>query len=227
MSGNTRGDAFGYNQAAVEEIGAGINRIAATAGESIVNAIKANVVDRVAEEWVSEVAVKYFEDFKGELKSKESNVTDVFQKFSDKIQKAGEDWATETGGVAPVMPAVETVTLELDVSPIRAEDNGDRYIYEGLGDSVKGYVEQARVEIEQTLAQLQSEANAESAFFGGGQAPAIQEAAAELGTEVNQILDSLISGEGSLVTAIVNYRNEYSSTATGIASSFADSGFTE
>lgn len=73
--------------------------------------------------------------------------------------------------------------------------------------------------------QLKTEAYADSAFFGGGQADAIQTAADQLGDAVNGILDELISGDGSLVNEIANYKSEYSDVATRNASNFEDSAF--
>lgn len=225
-SGNSRGDVFGYNQEEVEQIGVGINQMVERTGTAIVSAIKTNIVDKIAEEWYSEVAVKYFENFKDQLKSKESSITDIFQEFSNKIGEAGANWAETTGGVAPTMPAVESVNLDLDVSPIKPDDAGNRYITENLEELVKGYVEQAKMEILDTFSQLESEVYADAAFLGGGQNEAIQRATEDLGSAVNQILDELISGEGSLVSEIGRFKTDYSDTATGNASSFEDSAFT-
>lgn len=224
-----RADALGYNTEEVEAIGEGINKYANQTGEVIVTAIKTNIVDKVAEDWVSEAAVEYFDQFKDELKEKEASITEVFQNFSDQIGKAGQNWADQTKGTAPTMPAVDTVTLDLDVSSMKATDgNGDRYMYDDIEEKVKGYVENARSEILSAFANMESEINAEAAFFGGGQSEAVQEAANSLGDQVNSMLDGVISGDsGSLITAIQNYKNEYSDTATSNASSFEDSAFTE
>ena len=221
--------ALGYNTEEVEAIGEGINKYANQTGEVIVTAIKTNIVDKVAEEWVSEAAVEYFDQFKDELKQKEASITEVFQNFSDQIGKAGQNWADQTKGTAPTMPAVDTVTLDLDVSSMKATDgNGDRYMYEDIEEKVKGYVENARTEILSAFANMESEINAETAFFGGGQSEAVQEAASSLGDQVNTMLDEVISSDsGSLITAIQNYKSEYSDTATSNASSFEDSAFTE
>ena len=229
MDSGGRADALGYNTEEVEAIGEGINKYANQTGEVIVTAIKTNIVDKVAEEWVSEAAVEYFDQFKDELKQKEASITEVFQNFSDQIGKAGQNWADQTKGTAPTMPAVDTVTLDLDVSSMKATDgNGDRYMYEDIEEKVKGYVENARTEILSAFANMESEINAETAFFGGGQSEAVQEAASSLGDQVNTMLDEVISSaSGSLITAIQNYKSEYSDTATSNASSFEDSAFTE
>lgn len=229
MDSGGRADALGYNTEEVEAIGEGINKYANQTGEVIVTAIKTNIVDKVAEEWVSEAAVEYFDQFKDELKQKEASITEVFQNFSDHIGKAGQNWADQTKGTAPTMPAVDTVTLDLDVSSMKATDgNGDRYMYEDIEEKVKGYVENARTEILSAFDNMESEINAETAFFGGGQSEAVQEAASSLGDQVNTMLDEVISSDsGSLITAIQNYKSEYSDTATSNASSFEDSAFTE
>ena len=229
MDSGGRADALGYNTEEVEAIGEGINKYANQTGEVIVTAIKTNIVDKVAEEWVSEAAVEYFDQFKDELKQKEASITEVFQNFSDQIGEAGQNWADQTKGTAPTMPAVDTVTLDLDVSSMKATDgNGDRYMYEDIEEKVKGYVENARTEILSAFANMESEINAETAFFGGGQSEAVQEAASSLGDQVNTMLDEVISSDsGSLITAIQNYKSEYSDTATSNASSFEDSAFTE
>lgn len=229
MDSGGRADALGYNTEEVEAIGEGINKYANQTGEVIVTAIKTNIVDKVAEEWVSEAAVEYFDQFKDELKQKEASITEVFQNFSDQIGKAGQNWADQTKGTAPTMPAVDTVTLDLDVSSMKATDgNGDRYMYEDIEEKVKGYVENARTEILSAFANMESVINAETAFFGGGQSEAVQEAASSLGDQVNTMLDEVISSDsGSLITAIQNYKSEYSDTATSNASSFEDSVFTE
>lgn len=229
MDSGGRADALGYNTEEVEAIGEGINKYANQTGEVIVTAIKTNIVDKVAEEWVSEAAVEYFDQFKDELKQKEASITEVFQNFSDQIGKAGQNWADQTKGTAPTMPAVDTVTLDLDVSSMKATDgNGDRYMYEDIEEKVKGYVENARTEILSAFANMESEINAETAFFGGRQSEAVQEAASSLGDQVNTMLDEVISSDsGSLITAIQNYKSEYSDTATSNASSFEDSAFTE
>ena len=186
MDSGGRADALGYNTEEVEAIGEGINKYANQTGEVIVTAIKTNIVDKVAEEWVSEAAVEYFDQFKDELKQKEASITEVFQNFSDQIGKAGQNWADQTKGTAPTMPAVDTVTLDLDVSSMKATDgNGDRYMYEDIEEKVKGYVENARTEILSAFANMESEINAETAFFGGGQSEAVQEAASSLGDQVN------------------------------------------
>lgn len=229
MDSGGRADALGYNTEEVEAIGEGINKYANQTGEVIVTAIKTNIVDKVAEEWVSEAAVEYFDQFKDELKQKEASITEVFQNFSNQIGKAGQNWADQTKGTAPTMPAVDTVTLDLDVSSMKATDgNGDRYMYEDIEEKVKGYVENARTEILSAFANMESEISAETAFFGGGQSEAVQEAAGSLGDQVNTMLDEVISSDsGSLITAIQNYKSEYSDTATTNASSFEDSAFTE
>ena len=211
MDSGGRADALGYNTEEVEAIGEGINKYANQTGEVIVTAIKTNIVDKVAEEWVSEAAVEYFDQFKDELKQKEASITEVFQNFSDQIGKAGQNWADQTKGTAPTMPAVDTVTLDLDVSSMKATDgNGDRYMYEDIEEKVKGYIENARTEILSAFANMESEINAETAFFGGGQSEAVQEAASSLGDQVNTMLDEVISSDsGSLITAIQNYKSEY------------------
>ena len=44
------------------------------------------------------------------------------------------------------MPAVETVTLDLDVSPIKATDgNGDRYIYDNNAKNYKSDIKMKRL----------------------------------------------------------------------------------
>lgn len=226
-SGSSRGDVLGYNQEQVEAIGVGINSMVERAGEAITTAIKTNIVDKVAEEWYSEVAVKFFEEFRQSLKNAEPDITEIFEGFSRIIQQAGDDWATETGGVAPTMPAVEEIKLDLDVSNIKADDAGNRYITENLDESIKQYVENARMEIMETFGQLKAEAQADAALFGEGQSQGVEIAAERLGDYVNKTLDNLINGNDSIIERIAYFKNQYQEVAQKNTQRFEDSAFTE
>lgn len=222
-------DALGYNTEQVEAIGDGINKYASQTGELIVTSIKNNIVDKVAEDWVSEAAVEYFENFKQKLKGHEERITDVFRAFSKSVGQGGENWSTTTKGTAPTMPEVENVTLDLDISSIRATDgNGDRYMYENIEENVNSYVENSRTEILSGFSNMESEINGDAAFFGAGQSEALQEAARSLGDEVNNILDEIISGDDeSLISRIQYFKTQYSETATQNTTLFENSAFTE
>ena len=219
-------DEIGYNKGNVEQIREEINTMAKNSAEKIVSEIHDTIVAKVAELWYSEVAVKYFEEFKATLKNKETDITEVFQNFNNKMKEAGEAWAATTEGEAPEMPAIEQVDMTLDVSAIQPTNaEGDRFITDGLEGKVLSMVEDARTNIKTYIDQQTSNADASLAFFGGGQETAINEAARELDEQVDQVLNYLIEGENSIVEAVRSRNESYTSTATSNNASFSDSNF--
>lgn len=226
--GGAENQSIGYNKGAVEEIRTQTNTMAQETGNIIIDAIKNNIINFVAERWYSEVAVTYFEEFKNVLKSKEDGITAIFQSFNAKMKRAGDEWAQTTQGEAPDMPPIETITLDLDVSNISNVDaNQSRWIEEGLQTSILQPIEDARAEVKSYIENKAYEVDASLAFLGGGQAEAVNTAADQLDEAVNDILNFLVEGDESLVGAIERYNTEYTTQAETNVANFSDSNIPE
>ena len=219
---------IGYNKENVEAIREEINNKARATGEKIIQQLSDWIIDPVSTAWYSEVAKAYFEKFRDDLKNKGEDISEIFETFNKEIQGAGADWAAVTGGEAPEYAEIEKINLDLNISKImETDDNGSRFIQEGLKDTIVQNVEEARQSIQRFISDITMEADVSLAFLGGGQAEAINRASSALAGQVNTILDYLVIGDESLVATMERYSNQYVATAEDVTSRFTNSNFSD
>src|SRR5699024_9837438 len=99
-----------------------INNTAQKAGEGITERLHDEIVVPMSTVWYAPEAQEFFQKFAETVASAGQNITEAFDAYRKADQSAGENWAENTKGVAPVLKPVDTVTLNLNISDIQKEN---------------------------------------------------------------------------------------------------------
>ena len=218
---------IGYNKENIESIREEINNQAQDTAKKIVSNIN-SIVSSISELWFSEVAVEYFKEFANDISSYAPKITNAFEQFNQKIAEAGAEWAAKTEVEAPNLAPIDSVTLDIDISPIKAVNaGGDRYITTGLAEEVSSLVSIAKGDITEYITDIAERADVSLAFIGGEQSEGVRNCASALKQYVEDMLSFLDSGEHSIVTKLEAYDTEYQRTAQSNVDLFTDSAFTD
>lgn len=217
----SKNDVTGYNRQNVEELRNVINNTAQAAGSEIPEILKNGIITPISTAWYAPEAVKFFSDFAEIVKASGTAITEAFDSFRDAVQKAGANWAENTGGEVPSLAAIETVNLTLDVSAIQAADSAGSVTITGSdAENVAKKLPNIEEEIKSKLQDLAKNLDAETAFIGGGQSAALQDCFVRVSGEVHRIFKFLTEGEGSLQSQINQAVAKYGQVSEGISSAF-------
>ena len=205
--------AVGFDDEACLEIDGGIEKVYSDTVNSIQINIKEEIVNQVATSWYSELAVDYFKTFQTACSNAGDDIKMVFQNFRDQMQSNINSWRTRTGDKSSKqLQDVAEKTITIDISKIKEVDNsGNRYISNTIEQDLSGWINTCRQLILHDISSSIAEKTVGS-FIGENQNSTINSAMESLANVINDILCFLNTGDNSILTAIANYRKEYSET---------------
>ena len=224
LFGGGSGEISGYNCERINALRDVINNTAEQAGNGIVERLHNDIVVPMSSVWYAPEAVDFFEGFATTVKSSGESITAAFDAFRGAIESAGKNWAENTGGEAPSLPAIDAVELDLNVSDIQPNNGGNVTIDEGQAGTIAGSLTEVEEGIKSDLERLAGGLNAESAFIGHAQADALQSCFVKVSGEINKIFKYLTDGEDSLQGQINKAVQKYSDVSTGISDAFNNTG---
>lgn len=210
----------GYNCERVNELREVINNTAQRAGEGIVERLHSEIIIPMSNVWYAPEAVEFFQGFADTVKSSGQYIQQTFDSFRNAVQKAGENWAENTKGQAPNLPAIDPVELNLNVSDIQNDNRGNVTIDENQAIVIAGTLEQVEANIKADLEGLAQNLLVEFAFMGHGQAEAIQNCFVLINGEIHRIFKYLTEGDNSLKVQIGKAVEKYKEVSSGIAGAF-------
>ena len=214
----------GYNAENVNALREVINSTAASTGTTICDDLKAGVITPMSTVWYAPEAVEFFEGFAASVAETGTAITEAFDGFRASIQSAGEYWAENTGGDAPVLAEIDAVELNLDVSAIQPNNAGNVVIDEEAANSVAGTLEGVEETIKTNLSGLAANLDAATAFMGHDQATALQELFVKVSESVAGIFKYLTEGDNNLKSQIEAAAQKYADVATNIHSEASNAG---
>ena len=224
LFGGGSGEISGYNCERINALRDVINNTAEQAGNGIVERLHNDIVVPMSSVWYAPEAVDFFEGFATTVKSSGESITAAVDAFRGAIESAGKNWAENTGGEAPSLPASDAVELDLNVSDIQPNNGGNVTIDEGQAGTIAGSLTEVEEGIKSDLERLAGGLNAESAFIGHAQADALQSCFVKVSGEINKIFKYLTDGEDSLQGQINKAVQKYSDVSKGISDAFNNTG---
>lgn len=214
------GEISGYNCENINALRDVINSTASRAGAGIVERLHSDIIVPMSSVWYAPEAIEFFEGFAATVKASGENITAAFDAFRNAIESAGKNWAENTGGEMPSLPAIDAVELELNVSEIQPENGGNVTIDEGQATAIAGSLAEVEAGIKTDLENLAEGLNAETAFIGHGQADALQICFIQLSGELHKIFRYLTEGENSLQGQINKAVQKYVDVSLSISNAF-------
>ena len=99
-------DLSGYNKAEVDAIGDAINSSYSTLASQIGEKIQEQLVSPMSTRWYAPEAQTKFTEIQTAVAALGPSLKEAYKYYRDWIQKVGENWAENTGGLAPALPDV-------------------------------------------------------------------------------------------------------------------------
>lgn len=214
------GTTAGYNCQRVNELRDVINNTAQQAGQNIVERLHTDIIVPMASAWYAPEAVEFFGGFAETVKASGENITRAFDSFRDAVEKAGINWAENTKGEMPSLPAIDAVDLNLNVTDIQPDNAGNVTIDEGQASNIANRLGEVEEGIKADLETLANNLSAETAFIGHGQAESLHSCFITVSGEIHKIFKYLTEGESSLQGQIKKAVEKYQSVSEGISSAF-------
>jgi len=214
------GSVTGYNCQRINELRDVINNTAQQAGENIVEKLHSGIIAPMSSVWYAPEAVQFFEGFKETVTASGENITAAFDAFRGAVESAGINWAENTGGEAPALPAIDSVVLDLNVSDIQNDNAGNVTIDQDQASKIANGLNEVEEGIKSELEGLAGNLNAETAFIGGNQASKLQECFVMVSGEIHKIFKYLTDGDSSLQGQINAAAKKYNEVSEGISSAF-------
>ena len=219
LFGNS-GEVSGYNCAQVESLREIINSTAQQSGSEITQILHDGIVTPMSSVWYAPEAVEFFNGFAEVVKTCGTNITEAFDAFRQNVQKAGANWAENTGGQAPTLAAIDQVELTLTVSEIQPDNAGNVTIDEGQANTIAGNLSQVEQDIKAKLEGLAGNLDAATAFIGHGQGEAVQNCFVKISGEIHRIFRFLTEGDESLQSRIKAAAEKYATVSSELANNF-------
>lgn len=213
----------GYNCQQINELRDVINKTAQQAATGIVDRLHSSIIVPMSSVWYAPEAVEFFGGFADTVKASGEGITTAFDAFRQAIQDAGANWAENTGGEVPSLPALDLVELNLNISEIQPDNNGNVTIDESTATSIASSLGEVEEGIKSDLENIAGNLNAETAFIGHGQADALQDCFVRLSGEIHKIFKYLTDGEESLQGQINKAVEKYGEISTNISDAFNNS----
>lgn len=214
------GNVTGYNCEAVNALRGVINSTAQEAGSSICETLHSDIVVPMSKAWYAPEAVEFFASFANTVKESGVRITEAFDNFRAAVESAGRNWAENTQGEVPSLPAIDTVELNLNVSDILPDNGGNVTIDESDATNIAGNLPEVEQKIKSDLEALANKLDAESAFIGHGQAEALQQCFVAVSGAVHKIFEYLTNGDESLQGQINKAVQKYQEVSEGIGTAF-------
>ena len=220
MFGGGGNKVTGYNCQEVNALRDVINSTAESSGSTIVDRLHTDIVVPMSTVWYAPEAVEFFNKFAEVVKASGQAITDYFDQFRAAVEEAGKNWAENTDGEIPNLPAIDTVELTLSVSEISKDNNGNVTIDETQANSIASKLGEVESSIKSDLEKLAANLNAETAFIGGNQASSLESCFQKVSGEVHRIFSFLTEGDNSLQSQINAAVIKYQEVSSGISSAF-------
>ena len=210
-------DGVGYNDQECIQIDKGIENVYNTTVTSIQTHIEQDIVNEIAKEWYSEIAVDYMGTFKNNCSNASDDVRVVFQNFRDQIQSNITNWRERTGSTGRDLQDVSQKNIDINVNAIKATDtDGNRYISDTIEQNLPQWILTCKSNIIADI-DLCIVDNAVGGFIGEEQNEKVNAAMATLSDIIAKILSFLDTGDNSILNAIAEYRRQYQQSGQKVA----------
>lgn len=213
----------GYNCQKINELRDVINSRAQQAGNGIVERMHNEIIVPMSTVWYAPEAVEFFGGLAETVRACGQGITQAFDAFRDAVQQAGTNWAENTGGEVPMLTSIDAVELNLNVSDIQPDNNGNVTIDEAQANTIAANLTEVEASIKSDLEAFAANLNAETAFIGHGQGSALQECFTRISGEIHKIFKYLTEGEDSLQSQIRKAVEKYQTVSTSISDAFNNS----
>lgn len=215
------GEVSGYNCSQIEGLRGVIDDVACNSASRIVEILHSEIVVPMSNCWYAPEAIEFFEGFKAAVAASGEAIRAAFDGYRRSVQLAGENWAENTKGQAPVLAELSPIKLDLNISDISAENNGNVTLDEGQARSIAASLGEVEQDIKTELERLAGQLNAETAFIGHGQATALQDCFVRVSGALHLIF-KFLTDDGGLATQINAAAQKYADVSTNISSGFSD-----
>lgn len=210
----------GYNCQKINELRTVINNTAKQAAQGIVERLNSDIVVPMSNAWYAPEAITFFEGFASTVKATGERITAAFDAFRAAVESAGKNWAENTGGEIPSLPAIDVVELNLNISSIQSNKTGNVGIEHAEARAIADRLPEVEEAIKSELRNLAGNLNADTAFIGGGQAQALESCFVSVSGEIHKIFNYLTVGENSLQGQINKAIKKYIDVSSNITTAF-------
>lgn len=211
---------MGYNCQKINELRTVINNTAKQAAQGIVERLNSDIVVPMSNAWYAPEAITFFEGFASTVKATGERITAAFDAFRAAVESAGKNWAENTGGEIPSLPAIDVVELNLNISSIQSNKTGNVGIEYADARAIADRLPEVEEAIKSELRNLAGNLNADTAFIGGGQAQALESCFVSVSGEIHKIFSYLTVGEDSLQGQINKAIKKYVDVSSNITTAF-------
>ena len=130
-------------------------------------------------------------------------------------------YAYATGGTAITLDSFDKEELDLNVSSIKADEDGNVFLSPQEVRAIAGTLGDVETQIKNKMTEQKNELDADTSFLGGGQAEAIETCFGKLLEKVSEIFKWLTTGEdGNLAETFEQVVQKYEKVAESIADSY-------
>lgn len=218
MFGWGNGSTTGYNCEEVQNLREVINQTATQSANDIIETLHNSIIVPMSSVWYAPEAVTFFEGFQADVRNIGKTITQAFDGFRQFVQDAGTSWAENTKGAAPSLSPIDLVELNLSVSEIQPDNNGNITIDGSRATTIANSLSQVEEEIKAKLQQRAGNLSAETAFIGGNQSQSLQNCFETVAGAVHHAFRCLTEGDNALQTQINKAVEKYSQIAQDINS---------
>ena len=217
-------DVIGYNKKEIEGLVVDINRALEKTSNIIIELLQDNIIKPMSLAWYAPEAVDFFENFKTEVASKAIIINDAYDKYRKELQAAGEIWADNSGGERPVIPELKQIELNLNITSIQSEDNGNIVLDASEASKVIMNLSVLEEELNSKVASIARELDFNTSFIGHGQSQAILNCFTTVSNQIHDVFKSLTEGDNALYNRINEIVHKYQDAVTNVVESFSSQG---
>ena len=208
---------YGHNNTEITELRTAINTALSNTISGITESLHDGIIVPMGRTWYAPEAQEFFGKFKEAVHTTGQNIETAFENFRSNIEKLGQYWAENTGSEAPVLAALDAISLDIDISEILdKKTNGDVGIDADEATVVADGLLGVQEDIKTKLTEYAESLDASTSFLGGDQAGAISELFTEVQNAVAKLFDYLTEGENNLKSQISAASTKYQEIATNV-----------
>ncbi len=211
-------DRLGYNHIEIGKIHDEVDTIAKATAKAIEDAMGTDIVQPMSTMWYAPEAVEFFTEFKKTVEAAAGTLTEAFNGFITNVNNAQTAWSDKTGGGAKTeVQAIGNLSITIDISSIKEEDNGSIMLYKSKALAHADSLAAVQTRLTKAIAdQKAALENLNQAFLGGGQGAAVEHCFEVVLGVIAQIFDFLTKGQNSLQEQIKAAAETYSKMAEEI-----------
>ena len=210
----------GYNPSQVEALFDQVQTSANRVSETIVDEIQSGIISPISQALFTPEGVEFFQQFKTVVANTADEIEAAFNSFNESLATAANNWADNVKGEHISARHVQDISLDIDISPIQTNQNGNYGIIEDDAKRVANNLESVKQSITAKLTNISLELEASSAFMGHEQASAVIGCFKRVVQAITRVFDFLTTGDNSLMNSINAAVTKYGSVASNVHTEF-------